>query len=185
MTGTFLLNQILSYKRHSQFVDAFWHHRLVCIDAKGWCQCTRYNVPAPHSQFVWRLQLRQESCHLLLSPISSSCRWIFWSSVPPSNRTLISNKATPCNQFSPLKLSQCHQDRWKKVTTCLPQGLNPTVGGSADDNSSLIAFPPEILDARQWQVTRRWMNIIRWIRHCLHLRLTSWEWTSVPSVNAL
>ena len=41
------------------------------------------------------------------------------------------------------------------MTTCLPQASNPTVSGSLDDNLSfLIAFLPEILEARELEVMR-------------------------------
>ena len=74
-----------------------------------------------------------------------------------TDQNLLMMEATPCNQFSPLKLSQCHQDRWKKIGSCHMFSLKAsksTVGGSADDNFSLIAFLPEILEGGYYYIIK-------------------------------
>ena len=67
-----------------------------------------------------------------------------------TDQNLLMMEATPCNQFSPLKLSQCHQDRWKKTDHMFTSSIKP----NGVWQSFLIAFLPEILEARELEVMR-------------------------------
>ena len=111
------------------------------------------------SQYIWprfqvclKIAAASGILSFALSPISSSCRWI-WSSAARSDRTLIRT----CWWWRQRLAINSHHWSYhnviktdgRKPTTCLPQASNPTVSGSLDDNLSfLIAFLPEILEAR-------------------------------------
>ena len=134
------------YKSGSHPKKGMWQTWLLSIAI--WFEV---NISGPASRFVWKLPLRQESCHLL-------CRRS-QAAADGSDRTLIRT----CWWWRQRLAINSHHWSYhnviktdgRKPTTCLPQASNPTVSGSLDDNLSfLIAFLPEILEARELEVMR-------------------------------